>query len=226
METAKKPLKVIDTSTEVSLQEKVFLVHGTKIVPIHAKCASKYSLFFRYIEEHPFINSKEPVSLIIHNNGESVELGPCRIILSPDLNGYHGRLVFLRDVYDIQSLLKNNKVIKLQSALSDLPFVLARKDQIRKSFKEYTTNLCYDLNVYKKTFDELDLQYKDEPEEIKQLVQKAILDSESEKFWQFFQNTVDELIQNTANFNEERASGPWLLFQKTSLELYTHAAHL
>jgi extracellular factor (EF) 3-hydroxypalmitic acid methyl ester biosynthesis protein len=214
MQPAKKGIQPIDTSTEVSIQEKLFLVHGTRHIPIIAECASKYSLFFSYKENHDFTNSEEPVNLLIHNNGQSVELGPCRIILSPDLNGYHGRLVFLRDVYDIQSLLKNNKVIKLQSALSDLPVVLARKDQIRSSFKEYTTNLCYDLSVYKKTFDELDLQYKDEPEEIKQLVQKAILDSESEKFWQFFQNTVDELIHNTANFNEEEHQVHGFYFRK------------
>ena len=214
METAKKYVQPIDTITEVSTQEKFFLVHGTRKIPIFAECASKYSLFFSYKENRAFTNPEEPVNLLIHNNGQSVELGPCRIILGPDLNGHHGRLVFLRDVYDIQSLLKNNKVIKLQSALSDLPIVLARKDQIRSSFKEYTTNLCYDLSVYKKTFDELDLQYKDEPEEIKQLVQKAILDSESEKFWQFFQNAVDELIQNTANFNEEEHQVHGFYFRK------------
>jgi extracellular factor (EF) 3-hydroxypalmitic acid methyl ester biosynthesis protein len=203
MEPAKKPLQTIDTRTEVSLQEKAFLVHGSQKFPIHAECASKYSLFFRYIDGHPVRDSSKPVNLLIQNNGDSRELGPCRVLPGTGLNGFHGRLVFLRDVYDIQSLLKNNKVIKLQSPLSDLPIVLARKNKVRPAFKEYTTNLCYDLSVYKHTFDELDSQFKDEPDEIKHLIQKAILDAESEKFLHFFQNTIDELKQIVADFSEE-----------------------
>ena len=214
MQTAKKDIQPIDTSTEVSLEEKTFLVRGNRQIPIFAECASKYSLFFRYKEKHNFSRSDEPVNLLIRNNGQSIELGPCRILTGPDLNGYHGRLVFLWDVYDIQSLLKNQKVVKLQSVLNDLPLVLARKNKIRPSFKEYTTNLCYDLSVYQKTFDELDLQYQDEPEEIKRLVQKAILDSQSEKFLQFFQKTVDELIQEVADFSEEEHQTHGFYFRK------------
>lgn len=214
MKAAKKNNQLIDTSTEVSLQEKIFLVHGTRQIPIIAKCASKYSLFFRYKKNHEAAPSEEPVNLLIRNNGQSVELGPCRILPGPNLNGYHGRLVFLRDVYDIQSLLKNQKVVKLQSILNDLPLVLAHKNKIRRSFKEYTTNLCYDLSVYQKTFDELDWQYKDEPEEIKRLVQKAILDSESEKFLQFFQKTVDGLKREVADFSEEEHQAHGFYFRK------------
>jgi extracellular factor (EF) 3-hydroxypalmitic acid methyl ester biosynthesis protein len=214
MKAAKKNIQPIDTSTEVSLQEKAFLVRGTRQIPIIATCASKYSLFFKYKENRDFSRLDEPVNLLIRNNGQSVELGPCRILPGPGLNGYHGRLVFLRDVYDIQNLLKNQKVVKLQSVLNDLPLVLARKNKIRPSFKDYTTNLCYDLSVYQKTFDELDLQYKDEPEEIKRLVQKAILASESEKFLQFFQKTVDELIQEVSDFNEEEHQTHGFYFRK------------
>ena len=102
----------------------------------------------------------------------------------------------------------------MQSTLSDLPDVLARKNEVRPSFKEYTTNLCYDLSVYKNTFDKMDLQYRDEPEEIKQLVQKAILDSESENFFHFFQSTVDELVQNVADFDEKEHQIHGFYFRK------------
>lgn len=203
MKAAKNNIQSIDTSTEVSLHEKVFLVHGTRRIPIRAEIASKYSLFFSYLENHEHASSAQPVYLVICNNGQKIELGPCQIITGPDLNCYHGRLVFLKDVYDVQCLLSKSKIVRLQSALNDIPAVIARKKRIRPSFKEYTSNLCHDLSVYQKTFDKLDLQYKDEPEEIKHLVQKAILDSESENFLQFFQNTVNELILQVADFNEE-----------------------
>jgi len=95
MEAAKKNTQPIDTRTEVSLQEKTFLVHGTRQIPIIAECASKYSLFFKYKENHDFDHSEEPVNLLIRNNDQSVELGPCRILPDSKINGYAGRLVFL-----------------------------------------------------------------------------------------------------------------------------------
>ncbi|MEJ2165291.1 MAG: class I SAM-dependent methyltransferase family protein, partial [Desulfobacterales bacterium] len=214
METAKKPIQIVDTSPEVSPQEKIFLLQGSKKYPIHAKCASKYSLFFRCIEEHHLIDLNQAVSLVIQNKGDRIELGPCRVISGLNLNGYAGCLVFTPNVYDIESLLKSNKIIKLQSPLIDVPTILARKYNISPCFKEYTANLCYDLSVYKITYDELDSQYKDEPEEIKTLIQNAILDSESEIFLQFFQKTVDELKQIIVNFNEEEHQIHGFYFRK------------
>jgi extracellular factor (EF) 3-hydroxypalmitic acid methyl ester biosynthesis protein len=214
METAPKLPQGIDPRTEVSPEEKIFLVQGSRKLAICAESASKYSLLFRYAKEHHFTDLSLPVSLLIQNNGDSVELGPCRVLSGPNLNGYSGRLVFTRDVYDIESLLKNNKVIKLQSPLIDVPIILARKDKIRPSFREYTANLCYDLSVYKNTFDDLDSQYKDEPEEIRQLIQKAIIDSESENFLLFFQNTVDELKPIISNFSEEEHQIHGFYFRK------------
>jgi len=157
METApKNKIQPIDTRTEVSLQEKTFLVHGTRQVPIYAEYASKYSLFFRYLDSHHFTGTDEPVNLLIRNNGQNIELGPCRILSGPELNGFAGRLVFLRDVYDIHCLLKDHKVVKLQGSFRNLPQVLARKDKIRQPFKDYVANLVYDLQTYKQVFDDID----------------------------------------------------------------------
>jgi hypothetical protein len=105
MKTAKTHHQIIDTSTEVSHQEKLFLLHGSRKFPIHAECASKYSIFFHYIENHSFTDLNKPVSLLIQNNGDSVELGPCRVLSGSGSNGYSGRIVFTENVYDIQSLL-------------------------------------------------------------------------------------------------------------------------
>ncbi len=202
METAKKKEKAqpIDSRTEVSNQEKTFLVHGSRQVPICATYASKYSLLFRYLEDYPHNDPDQPVNLLIRNNGQSLELGPCRILPGSDVNGYEGRLVFLREVYDFQSLLKNNKVVKLQGSFSNLPQVLARKDKIRPSFKDYVANLVYDLQVYKQIFDKLDSKTAAEPEEVRRAVQEAIIRTEGPAFRRFFQNTLDELISLTDDF--------------------------
>ena len=200
MKPAKQNIEPIDTSTEVSLQEKTFLVHGNKKVPICAEQASRYSLVFRYLDHHPLNDPDEPVNLLIRANGQSVVLGPCRILPGLESNGYAGRLVFLDDVYDVQSLLNHKKVIKLQGLFRDLPQVMARKEKIRQPFKEYVANLVYDLQVYRQIFDKLDSKIKEEPEEVRTAVQEAIIRTEGPVFRQFLQNSIDELINLTDGF--------------------------
>lgn len=202
METAKKPLQIIDTSTEVSLQEKAFLVQGSKRFPIHAERASKYSLLFRYIEDQHFSNTDGPVNLLFKNNGTSVELGPCRILKGPNLDGHSGRIVFTQDVYDLEYLFSTNKIKKLQASFSDLPLVLARKEKIHHSFKEYTADLSFDLTIYKKLFDDLDIQYHEEPDEIKESVQGAIFESEGQKFMGYLDKKVEELNDAVADLSQ------------------------
>lgn len=214
MQPAKKDIQPIDTSTEVSIQEKFFLVHGPRLIPIHAECASKYSLFFKYKENHDFAHSKEPVNLLIRNNGQSVELGPCRILPNPAQNDYHGRLVFLRDVYDIKSLLKENKIVNLQSAVKDLPFIFARKEKIKPIFKLYVADLKYDLQVYKNFFDDLDAQYFQEPEEVRKTIQKAIINTEEDKFKQFLGKKLDELEHTVSDFSNEEHQHHGFYFRK------------
>ena len=213
METAKKYFKPIDTNTEVNSQEKALLVQKTKKVPIYAECASKYSLFFRYLEDQADINSDEPVYLIFQNNGQKVELGPCQILPGSDLNGWAGRIVFLRDVYDIQSLLGNNEVVKLQGSFRNLPQVLARKDKIRQTFKDYVANLVYDLQVYKQVFDDLDSKTRNEPEDVRIAVQEAIIRTEGADFRKFFQDILDELIRLVENFSPKEHQRHALYFR-------------
>lgn len=201
METARKPLQLIDTTTEVSLQERAFLVQGKKEVPIRAERASKYSIFFQYTDDLKFSGIDGPVNLVIKNNGNSVELGPCRIIANPNLNGNGGRVIFTENVYDIQSLFLDKKVIKLQSAFSDLPLILDRKDKIHKNFKEYTGDLAYDLNVYKKIFDSLDWQYRDEPLEVRKSFQNAIIENEGQLFFQFLNDKLFKLSDIVSDFS-------------------------
>jgi len=203
METAKNNFQLIDTSSQVSNQEKTFLIHGADKIPIHAENTSKYSLSFRYLGRRHLNQPDELVRLLIKNNGDSVELGPCRVLSDTRLNGYGGRLVFTNEVYDFECLLNKNKILKLQTPFSDLPHILARKDVIQPSFKEYTADLTYDLSVYKKLFDEMDLQYSEESEEIRKSVQKAVLDTVGRDFMRFFHEKVEELNHIVKEFNQK-----------------------
>ena len=159
MERAKNNLQLFDPSSEVGNQEKTFLIHGTDKIPIYAENTSKNSLSFRYLGQRRHNQPDEPARLLIKDNGDSVALGPCRILSDSNLDESGGRLVFMHDLYDFERLLGKNKILKLQIPFSDLPHVMARKDAIRPSFKEYTADLTYDLSVYKNLFDEMDLKY-------------------------------------------------------------------
>jgi extracellular factor (EF) 3-hydroxypalmitic acid methyl ester biosynthesis protein len=219
MEVAKKNTQLIDTRSEVSLQEKTFLVSGTRKVQIHADYASKYSLLFRYLENRPLIDSDQPVNLLIKNNGQSVEVGPCRILPGPEHNGHSGRLIFLRDVYDIPSLFNDNKVVKLQSVFHDLPLILARKENLKPEFKAYVADLKYDLEVYKTLFDDLDAKYCHEPEDVRSAVEKAIIDTEGPGFRKFFEDNLLKLKNLVDDFSQEEHQRHGYYFRKQLWDL-------
>jgi len=103
----------------------------------------------------------------------------------------------------MNSLFFDDKLEKLQAELFTLPLIIAHKDKITRSFIEYTANLTYDLNAYKKLFDLLDSRYADEPEEIKQPVQQAIIETEGRKFMNFLDEKLDELENIIINFSKK-----------------------
>lgn len=215
METAKKHLQVVDTSAEVTLQEKAFLVHGSERFPIEAKHTSKYSLCFQYKEKHHnSIDIEGPVSLLFEKNGDSFELGPCSVIKRSDLNGFTRRLVFLQDVYDLDYLFYKKKIKKLQTPLHSLPGLLARKALIKPSFREFTSNLSYDLSIYKNSFDSLDSEYCKEPEEVRQSVQKALINSAEKNFISYLDEQLIELSRIVSNFGIEEHQCHGFYFRK------------
>ena len=203
METAKSTFQNIDRCTELTPCEKTYLVQGSQKIPIQTECASKYSLFFRYCEDHRMIEFNKPVNLVFQNDRNRLELGPCRIISGTDIIGFNGRIVFERDVYDIESLLHRNKMARPQTLSSELRPLLERKEKVNSAFKKYIADLSYDLSVYKKLFDAMDMSYRSEPEEVQSAVQKAIIYSEGPEFRRFFEDKLLELKELVEDFSPE-----------------------
>lgn len=197
-----------------TIEVKADLVAGQERIPVHAKQASKYSLLIRFLNGHSFKDGAEFSKLIIQINGKKAELGPCRLVSEPNIDGYAGRLVLSKEFYDLDSLFFNRKMVNLQTAFLNLPLVLGHKEKIKQAFKEYTANLTYDLNVYKGFFDGLDSEYDTEPEEIKNLIQKTIIDTEGRKLIHFLDDSLEELERIVRNFSKEEHERHGFYFRK------------
>lgn len=196
------------------LKIKGFLLYKSNKIPISAKYASKYSLLFKYSDNQDFLGIDGSVNLLIQNNGQSVELGPCRILPNHGPNGYSGRLVFEGDIFDLERFFSTRKLSTLQSPFEDLPLLLSRKEKIKPAFVEYTAKLTYDLNVYKGLFDSLDSQYQDEPEDVKESIQRTIIETEGDKFKRFLDEKLDELEQIVSDFSPEEHQCHGYYFRK------------
>jgi extracellular factor (EF) 3-hydroxypalmitic acid methyl ester biosynthesis protein len=182
---------------------KAHLLQGKEKISIEAKYASKFSLLIRFLNGNNADQGSVYRKLVFQKNGQKVEIGPCQYIPEPIVNGYKGRIVFNEDVYDLNSLFFEDKLEKLQAEFFNLPLILAHKDKIKRQFKEYTANLTYDLNVYKNLFDCLDLKYADEPEEIRQHVQRAIIETEGRKFMKFLDEKLEQFENIIINFSKK-----------------------
>ncbi len=180
-----------------------YLLQGEEKIAIEAKFASQFSLSIRFLNGNKADPETVYRKLVFQKNGNSVEIGPCRFIPETADSGSNGRIVFHQDVYDLNSLFFDDKLEKLQSEFFNLPLIIAHKDKIQRSFKEYTANLTYDLNVYKNLFDLLDSRYAGEPEEIREHVQRAIIETEGRKFMKFLDEKLEEFENIIINFSKK-----------------------
>ena len=117
------------------------LVDGQIDIPIDAKYTSKYSLLIRFLNTNNFRDGKEFSNLVLRRNGNSYNLGQCRFVSEPNINGYAGRIICTDDVYDLENLIVNDKFVKLQNACLNLPLLLPLKNKVSSKFKNFVSNL-------------------------------------------------------------------------------------
>ncbi len=191
-----------------------YLTTGTEKVEIEASIASKYSLLINCCNGKRITDGSAFSNLVVNINGENFKFGPGRIIVEPKTFGRTGKLVFTGDIYDLESLFQKKKTIKLQSLFSNLPLVLAQKKKINADFKDFTTDLSYDLSIYKRFFDKADLEYEMEQENIKESIQRAIIDSEGKKFMLYLDQKITELKNLVSRYNKEEHERHGFYFRK------------
>jgi extracellular factor (EF) 3-hydroxypalmitic acid methyl ester biosynthesis protein len=191
-----------------------WLMDEEKRIPINARFASKYSLWIRFNNGHNFKNGADFSKLILKLNDEIYEMGPCRLISKPNIDGFAGRLILMQDFHDFERLFLHNRLEKLQTAFFNLPLLLAHKDEIHQHFKDFVSDMTYDLNVFKNLFDKLDSEYRQEPDDIKQVVQRAILESEGPKLMSFLDDRLMKLEEEIAYFSKAEHERHGFYFRK------------
>jgi hypothetical protein len=118
-----------------TIRFKAHLLQGKKQIPIEAEYASRFSIFIRFLNGDQADQGSEFGKLVFHKNGHAIEIGPCRYISDPQKNGYKGRIIFNKDIYDLNSLFYKDKLEKLQAEFLNLPLIMAHKDSIYREFK-------------------------------------------------------------------------------------------
>ena len=197
-----------------SIQVKAQLVAGNKAIPIEASYNSKYSLLVRFLNGNGSIDKADACRVVLPMNGENIELGPCQLLPELNIDGYAGRLIFLNEVFDLERLFFDQKVVTLQSSSLNLPLVLAHKNDIRQAFRNYTSDLTYDLSVYKNFMDNLDSEYAKEPDHIKDKIQQAIIDTEGRKLMRYLDKKLAEFESLVKDFSKEEHQTHGFYFRK------------
>jgi len=190
------------------------LIDGKDAIPIEAEYVSKYSLNIRFLNGKSFPDGFVFPRLIFQLNGNQVKLGPCQLLKNGNGNGKQGKIVFIKDVYDFEKLFFNKNIVKLQSSFFNIPLILGHKDEIKEEFKQHVANLTYDINVYKDVFDRIDEQIQSEPEAIRKIIQKSIIENEGRKFMAFLDDKLEDLENLVGNYSDEEHERHGFYFRK------------
>ena len=199
-------------STTTKLHAK--LLDGNNYIPVEAKYLSKYSIFINFLNGKSFPNGFIFSRLKLKMNGNSVNLGPCKLLKEPSNNGKGGRLVFIKDVYDMENLFNKKTIVKLQASFFNVPLILRHKDKIKNDFKNYTSNLTYDLSVYKNHFDNIDTQIDSEAEDVKNIIRKSIIETEGRKFMEFLDSKLEALEELVSGYTDDEHQYHGFYFRK------------
>lgn len=167
--------------------------HGGRPLSFSAAAASRLSLQVAF-EGGVRIPDATVLEWVELEGEQRVRLGRCRFAAEGGaaLESV-GRLVFLDDVYDCESLVRDGKFMDLRGFFQNLPLVLAQRERIRPEFKEYCARVSYELSVYKRFFDEQDRIIAGEPDEVAHAAREALLRTEGRRFLGFLDDKIGDL---------------------------------
>jgi extracellular factor (EF) 3-hydroxypalmitic acid methyl ester biosynthesis protein len=179
------------------------LIDDGETYPVSLLNYSRFALLVKFHSGNLVEDNYSFNNLKLKVNGESLELGKCKYISDVNINGYSGKIVFTREIYDLSVLFSKHKVVNLLTTFNNLPLVIGYKDNITEKFRDFTAAVNYDFNVYKHFFDDMDKRFSDEPDDIKREIEESIIKSEGRKFFAYLDKMLEELNEIVSGFNRE-----------------------
>ncbi len=177
-----------------------FLTTKSEKVEIEARYATKYSVLIVLKEN---INIEEIVNLELQVENNLVPIGPCRIIMATENKGKVFHILPSTNIHNFEKLFYRSKIENLEADSLSLPLMIDYKNKIKTEFKEYVTNLTYDLSIYTYLLGRMDIASRDEPAEVKNYIQQVLINGMGANLRVYLENSLWSLEQIVKNFSDE-----------------------
>lgn len=190
--------------------------------------ARPHSLLVRFQEREKVPSDGqrfERITLVC--SGKSATLGPCEFERQPRAEEApravpplgDGHLVFLEHVYDFSQLFANGRITELSQKVRQLPLLWGRKASIQPAFRDFTSQLLYDFQVYRGLFDTLDRSLSTEPSHVKDAVHRVAIQAEYANFKSFFDEQLKSLEGAVKQFSRQDHERHGYFFRKQLWDL-------
>jgi extracellular factor (EF) 3-hydroxypalmitic acid methyl ester biosynthesis protein len=175
---------------------------GGASAAVTVACASRLSLLVAF-DGPPPADGARFAGLLLDGGGEQVRLSACRYDEGRAAPGFHGRLVFLEDVYDCRAVIHDGTYTDLRAAFQNLPLVLSQREAVRPEFARWVADVVYDLSVFRRFFDDLDRVLETEPPAVARIARAAVRRSEGQKLVGFLVEKDLELAKLVQGYSKE-----------------------
>lgn len=165
-------------------------------------CASRLSLHVAF-DGPPPPDGARFARLLLDLDGAPARLSACRFDAGRAPPGFHGRLLFLEDVYDCRALVLEGTFTDLRAAFDNLPLVLSQREAVKPAFAVWVSGLVYDLAVFRRFFDDQDRLLEAEPAPVALAAADALRRREGRRLVSFLVEKDRELAKLVAGYTTE-----------------------
>src|SRR4051812_47885150 len=170
-----------------------------RVVPVEVVKAASHTLFVKF-PNGPEDCPAQFDGLKLTVDSRELSLGRCEFV--PHHAGRRasdaplvgdGKIIFLDQLYDFGALYRAGSAIELSRRLEQLPVLWSRKENIRRTFREFVAEMVFDLQVYRGLFDEIDRNLSDEPLAVRENVHRVVAATEYTNFCALFDEKLTRL---------------------------------
>jgi len=175
---------------------------GGASAAVTVACASRLSLHVAF-DGPPPPDGARYAGLLLDLDGATARLSACRFDAGRGPPGFHGRLVFLEDVYDCRALVLEGTFTDLCAPFDNLPLVLSQREAVKPEFAAWVSALVYDLAVFRRFFDDQDRLLEPEPLLVAEAAREALRRREGRRLVSFLVEKDRELVALVSGYTKE-----------------------